>query len=161
MASLPPVRPEDVAGYAYRGVALGLPRVFERLTWKTFMKAFVADGAEVRGFNVRLHQDHDDETLRSLAVRPRTRRDGALESFGHFLVRPRADEVILDYGVYAGTLDPMRLLRDPVRALNEGDPTTLLGMSWLDVLGRRVDTPSWFTLERIDAAPDVPAPSRR
>lgn len=160
MAGLYPVRPEDVAGHAYRGVALGLPRAIERLTWKTFMKAFVADAGAVRGFNVRLHQDRDVR-LDALEVRPRTGRDGALEAFGHFLVRPALEEILLDYGVYAGRLDPMRALRDPVRALNEGDPTTLLGMSWLDVLGRRVDTPSWFTLERIHEAPDVPAPRRR
>lgn len=156
MADLHPLRPDEVAGFAYRGVALGLPRFVERLTWKTFMKAFVADGDEVRGFNVRLHQDGLDDPH----VRPREKR-GALEHFGHFLVRGTPDELLLDYGVFATALDPMRALRDPVRALHAGDPTTLLGMSWLDVLGRRVNTPSWFTLERVGPAPDVPAPRRR
>lgn len=156
MADLPPVRAAEVAGFAYRGVALGLPRFVERLTWKTFMKAFVADGGEVRGFNVRLHQDPLDEPR----VRPREKGAG-LEHFGHFLVRDAAGEIVLDYGVFAKRLDPMRALRDPVRALNPGDPTTLLGMSWLDVFGRRVDTPSWFTLERIGEAPAVPRPTRR
>ncbi|MFO0617757.1 MAG: hypothetical protein U0414_34505 [Polyangiaceae bacterium] len=56
----------------------------------------------------------------------------------------------------------MRALRDPVRALRPDDPTALLGMSWLDVLGRRIDTPSWFTLERVEGvAFDAPLPPPR
>lgn len=159
MATLHPVRADDVAGFAYRGVSLGLPRLVERLTWKTFMKAFVRDGARVRGFNVRVHQDELDPR-QPPSVRPREK-GGVPVHFGHFLARETPEELVLDYGAYASRLDPMQGLRDPVRALHPNDPTVLLGMSWVDVLGRRIDTPSWFTLERVGPAPSVPAPVER
>ncbi len=51
-----PVDPRALEGWAYRGTSLGLPRVVERLTWKTFQKTFYRDpfSGALRGWNVRL-----------------------------------------------------------------------------------------------------------
>ena len=35
-----PLQAQDLAGFEYRGVSLGLPAFVERLSWKTFVKAF-------------------------------------------------------------------------------------------------------------------------
>ncbi len=144
-----PIRPLDLAGFAYRGVSLGLPKLVERLTWTTFQKAFVRDGDEVRGWNVRVEQRGVDAPSA-----PQMRR-GVPWTFGHFRVvdaRGRAPEgcdggVLLDYGAYASRLDPLSRVRDPLVAVNEGSSALLLGWSYLD-LGRAIPTPSWFTLER-------------
>lgn len=151
-----PVAPADLAGWCYRGVSLGLWGWVERLTWKTFAKAFVAepDGA-VRGWNVRLHQD-------GLAAPPRPREArGVPVTFGHFAVRPEGVGVVLDYGVPANPAwDPARRVRDPVVALEPGDPTRLLGWSLVAVGPWRVPTPSWFLLERAGPVPFIPAAAR-
>ena len=57
-----PVDPTSIAGWAYRGTSLGLPKVVEALTWKTFQKTFHRDPATGRllGWNVRLEQDGVD-----------------------------------------------------------------------------------------------------
>src|SRR5262245_37281178 len=54
-----PVDPRELEGWAYRGTSLGLPKVVERLTWKTFQKTFYRDPVSQRllGWNVRLEQD--------------------------------------------------------------------------------------------------------
>ena len=54
-----PVDPAQLEGWVYRGTSLGLPSLVERLTWKTFQKAFWRDPATGRllGWNVRLEQD--------------------------------------------------------------------------------------------------------
>jgi hypothetical protein len=137
-----PVRAADLAGYAFRGVSLGLPAAIERLSWKTFQKAFARDGDRVRGWNVRVEQ----RGLGAPSV-PLKRR-GAPWSFGPFLVRDRAVGVLLDYGACAGLFDPLRGLRDPLVAVNAGDRDLLLGRSLLQLGPLLVPTPSFFTLER-------------
>lgn len=139
------VRAADLAGFAYRGVSLGLPAAAERLTWKTFQKVFVSDGASVRGWNVRVEQRGVD------APSIPKRRRNAVVSFGHFhVIEPRSGRggVELDYGAFAALLNPLRSLRDPIVAVNEGCPKLLLGRTLLQVGGARVPTPSFFTLER-------------
>ena len=142
----------------YRGVSLGLPPLVEKLTWTKFRKAFHRDPVTglLRGWNVRLVQNGvgaEDIPLR---------RGGAPHTFGHFEVRDLTGYAMphgrgaaakvgpgrmLDYGKGGNGLDPVRFLRDPLVALEVGDGRRLLGWSYLDILGRSVATPSFFTLE--------------
>jgi hypothetical protein len=160
-----PLDPDAIAGWQYRGVSLGLPGWVDRVAWKTFVKAFHRDpGAPfVRGWNVRLRQTGVDG-----AVEPLTKR-GAPVAFGHFrVVDPhgycvprRADRgLLLDYGLGgAAPLDPTRLLRDPIVALEARRSDLLLGWSYLELGDWRIPTPSFFTLERWTPVVDpVPVP---
>lgn len=120
----------------YKGTSLGLPAWIEALTWKTFVKTFHRDpetGA-LRGWNVRLEQDGVDAP-----TRPRTTRTGDPKTFGHYTVIDGPGPGLLIK--YKGSP-----LRDPLVALNPGDPSLLLGFSYL-ALGVRVNTPSYFTLQ--------------
>lgn len=150
-----PIDPAAIEGWAYRGTSLGMPALFDRVTWKTFQKAFHRDGAHLRGWNVRLVQRGDP---RAPSEPMRDRRGGPI-TFGHFGVRRARDRgvphgfdrgLLLDYslGARSSRLDPLSRLRDPIVALRAGDADLLLGWSYLATLGRTVDTPSFFTLER-------------
>lgn len=162
-----PVAPRDLEGWAYRGISLGLPRAIERLTWTTFQKAFVWEPQQqlVRGWNVRLVQ----RGLQAPSEPVRDRR-GEPVTFGHFAVRPARGAgvphgfdrgLLLDYAYGARSpLDPLGRLRDPIVALQQGDPTRLLGWSYLEVLGRAIDTPSFFLLEREHRVTFVPRAPR-
>jgi len=157
-----PLRPEDVAGAAYRGVSLGLPRLVERLTWTTFQKAFVRDEADggVRGWNVRVEQQGVEATSVAKV------RKGVPWTFGHFRVvdgrgvapEECAQGILLDYGAFASAADPMGRTRDPVVAVHAGSAELLLGWSYLQIGGVRIGTPSFFTLEREGDVSYVPAP---
>jgi hypothetical protein len=150
---------EALRGASFRGVSLGLPGWLERLTWKEFRKEMFTDEATggVKGHNVRVSSRPELVALEDGASPPSPRlASGAPEVFGPFGVRPlRADEgypcragVVLDYGMAHPALHPMARLRDPLVALREGSTAVLLGASYLDLGGRLVATPSFFTLER-------------
>lgn len=153
--------PEDLAGYSYRGIALGLPKFIEMLSWKTFAKEFAFDqtiGA-VRGWNVRVQQTGVTGPVVPLV------KDGKPFTFGHYRVVPGCGKsplpagpgVLLDYG--AGGNPPWQLFnraRDPLVALAPGDPTTLLGWTYLELLGTQWKTPSWFILRRVGPVTFVP-----
>lgn len=142
----------------YRGTSLGMPGWLERLTWSKFRKTFHRDpktGA-LRGWNVRLEQNGREAPDVPL------RKGGAPFTFGHFVVvsasgyraprrRGRAVQfqhgLMLDYGLGKNLLGPLRALRDPIVALRPGDPTLLLGWSYLELGRALVPTPSFFTLE--------------
>jgi hypothetical protein len=139
---------DALAGHDFRGVSLGLPAFVERLTWKTFRKTFRrrADG-EVEGCNVRLEQRGVDA-----APTPKRGRDGAPITFGPFSVvdvtnAPFRCEagVVLDYGSRHPPWHPLARVRDVVVAL---DDDLLLGALYLECGRLRVETPSFFTLER-------------
>jgi hypothetical protein len=159
-----PLRPDDVAGSAFRGVSLGVPALVERLTWKTFQKAFFRDNARgiVRGWNVRVEQ----RGTSSPGV-PRLR-GGSPWTFGHFLVREAAGRapagcdagLLLDYGPLASRLDPLSAMRDPLVAVNPGSTDLLLGWSYLQIGPRCVPTPSFFSLEREGPVVHIPQPGR-
>ena len=144
---------DDLAGWEYRGVALGLPKFVEKLTWKTFIKAFWRDpGApHVRGWNVRLEQTGLDGAIAF------KQKHGQPFSFGPYRVTDLPQKlpfaiqsgVLLDYGLETGFFDGMHLVRDPLVALNPGDPTQLLGWTYLQLGPWQVSTPSYFTLERL------------
>ncbi len=94
--------------------------------------------------------------------RPPRLKDGKPWIFGHYeVVALRPDEcpiavregVLLDYGRGDNPrLDPTRVVRDPLVALTPGSADTLLGYTYVRVLGRSVGTPSYFLLEREGAA---------
>ncbi len=146
--------PATLAGYTFHGTSLGLPAWIERLTWKTFAKAFVreADG-QIRGWNVRCEQANPP------TWRPRSSR-GVPVTFGHFVVDDDGGGVILDYGRGGNRRsDPLGAVRDPLVALDDrGD--RLLGRSDLAIAGRRLATPSYFLLERAAAIEHVATPPR-
>lgn len=156
-----PIDPDALAGWTYRGTSLGMPEIVDRVTWKIFQKCFHRDASSgaVRGWNVRLEQDREPSE-------PQRDRRGVPVTFGHFLVVPARDRgvphgfdrgLLLDYGGF-GTrpLDPLSRLRDPLVALRAGDTDLLLGWSYLAVVGRTIDTPSFFTLERESRTTHVP-----
>lgn len=140
-----PVALEQIEGYRYRGVSLGLPGWVETLSWKKFAKAFErrSDGL-VHGWNLRIEQDD-----LSLPWRPRMKR-GQEWRFGPFGMRlvPGSDHVEIDYGLGTKGLSPLRRVRDPLRSLDD-EGNLLLGCSQVDLgIGKRLGTPSWFVLER-------------
>lgn len=147
------VTADELAGWEYRGVALGLPRFVEMLTWKTFVKAFWRDpGADyVHGWNGRLVQTGLDGEIvfKQKAGKPFT--------FGPYLVTTLPPKlpfvlqagVLLDYSFGGGFLAGTHQVRDPLVALNPGDPTQLLGCSYVQLGRWQVPTPSYFTLERV------------
>lgn len=134
----------------YDGISLALPRLVERLTWKTFTKTFHRDPAtgELRGWNVRMEQ-HGIGGPRV----PRTR-DGAPHTFGHYRVVPASGvrlaapydmALLIDYDVPSNDLVTRRM-RDPLVAVAPGDPTVLLGVTYLDLGWFRLMTPTYFVL---------------
>jgi hypothetical protein len=153
-----PIEPDALADRELRGTSLGLPRWVERLTWKTFKKVFHRDRRGVlRGWNVRMEQD---EPFRPIL------RDGRPFTFGPFLVRepppdapaPFRRGLLLDYGAATKPWDPLGRLRDPLVALRPGDPTLLLGCSYL-ALGKWIPTPAFFCLEMQEPSARSPGSS--
>ncbi len=160
------IDPDALDGWIHRGVSLGLPGWVDRLAWKTFAKAFHRDPTtgHLRGWNVRIEQTGFDGPYVPL------RRRGAARTFGHFRVvapesypmpKPAKGGLLLDYGLGGNpALDPTRLVRDPIVSLQPGDPTLLLGWTYLDLGRLQVGTPSFFTLERWRPVDEPVAPPR-
>ena len=154
------IDPDAVTGYAYRGVSLGLPAWVDGLLWKTFQKSFVHDPelGLSRGWNLRLKQTGIDGPLVA------KRRRGRPWTFGHFKVGRHGGELpgtpegalVLDYRF--GERGPLGRLIDGVVALERDDPSRLLGRSYLAIGGRRVGTPSYFTLARDHEVGEAVAP---
>jgi hypothetical protein len=142
------VDPDALAGSSFRGVSLGLPRLLERLTWKTFRKSFRRTASGVDGLNVRLVQNGLDGTPTA-----RTKR-GVDVTFGPFAVEPLPADgtpfgcragAVFHYGKRHPSWHPMACVRDVVVAL---DDDTLLGALYLEIGSFTLRTPSYFTLER-------------
>jgi len=129
---------ELVAGGAWAGVALGLPRLVEAVAWKTFLKVVQRGRRGPCGYNVAVEQ-------RGLASWQPVERRGRLRAYGPFVVDDTDRGVVLDYGAAAGRFDPMRWVRDPLVRVG---PSLLLGVSDLHSrrLGLSARTPTWFAL---------------
>ncbi len=171
IASGHPVDPAALEGWVYRGTSLGMPGFVERLTWKTFQKTFYREPAapgRLFGWNVRLEQDGIDAPSR-----PKLR-GGQPVTEWHYEVIPPASVptppgfdrgLIIDYS--RGLLPErgiMRWIKDPLVALAPDSADELIGVSYLVVGGRCVETPTYFTLERehpIDFLPWTGAPPPR
>ncbi len=162
-----PVDPRAIEGWAYRGTSLGLPDAIARLTWKTFQKTFYRDPETGRllGYNVRLEQDGIDAPSR-----PRTRRGRPVTEWYYEVVSPEGVPappgfdrgLIIDYARGPNPPGVVRIVKDPLVALAPGSADELLGVSYLVIGGRCVETPTYFTLERdhrLDAAQIPPPPA--
>lgn len=156
-----PIEPQALGDREYRGVSLGLPGWVDKLAWKKFKKVFHSEpSGALRGWNVRIVQNDLDDTYVA------EQRGGRPRTFGHFLVvsepgphKGGVGRLLLDYGRGARhKLDPLRVLRDPLVAVNAGSVELLLGWSYLDLGFARVPTPSFFSLEREGALSHVAAP---
>lgn len=162
-----PVDPREIEGWVYRGTALGMPSVIERLTWKTFQKTFYRDPATQRllGWNVRLEQDGIDAPSR-----PKTRRGRPVTEWHYEVIEPAGVPtpngfdrgLVIDYSRGPNPPGVMQIIKDPLVALAPGSADELIGVSYAVIGGRCVETPTYFTLERearIDHVPyDQPAP---
>lgn len=149
-----PVDPAELEGWAYRGTSLGLPRFVEKLTWKTFQKTFWRDPLTGRllGWNVRLEQRGVGAPSVPLL------RDGKPVTEWHYeVLSPRGIPtppgfdrgLLIDYSRGQNPLlEPTRLGKDPLVALEPGNSDALLGVTYLVLAGRCVETPTYFLLER-------------
>ncbi len=157
-----PVDPAAIEGYAYRGTSLGLPRVIELATWKTFQKTFWRHPTSKRllGWNVRLHQDGIDAPSR-----PKRRRGEPVTEWNYEVIPPAGVPMpagfdrglVIDYSLTPNPIT-QRIVKDPLVALERDNPDALLGVSYLVVGGRCIETPTYFTLERdhvIDFVPEA------
>lgn len=158
-----PVDPAALEGYAFRGTSLGLPRAAELATWKTFQKTFWRhpDG-RLLGWNVRLEQDGIDAPSR-----PKRRGGVPVTEWNYEVVAPAGIPMppgfdrglVIDYARAPNPrLAPVRFTKDPLVALAPGNFDELIGVSYLVVGGRVVETPTYFTLERdhrIDHVPEA------
>ena len=143
------VEASAIEGWVYRGTSLGLPRLVERLTWKTFQKAFWRDPVTQRlmGWNVRLEQDGLDAPSR-----PKLR-GGVPVTTWFYEVLEGPDGLVIDYSRGPNPpLEPARLVTDPLVSLEPGSAELLLGVSRLGA----IDTPTYFMLEREHRVAHVP-----
>ena len=139
MAKGHPLEATSLAGQAYLGISLGLPRWVDSVLWKTFVKVFdeERDGV-VRGWNVRMAQAGVDGPHA-----PLRNHKGRVRSFGHFCLRQRPDHALeLDYGLVG--------ICDPLVAIRSGSTAMLLGRTLLTCGPFRLPTPSHFALLRIE-----------
>jgi hypothetical protein len=141
-----PVSPEDLAGSTFAGISLGLPKWLEKLLWKKFYKVIErpADGA-IRGYNQRAVQNRLDQPWEPLLRRGRPVR------YGHFAVT--SDErgaASIDYGDRRPAWAPMARVRDPLVRLSSSGPLVLLGVSQIALASRRLRTPTFFALRKLD-----------
>jgi hypothetical protein len=163
-----PIDPRALEGWSYRGVSLGLPRVVEKLSWKTFQKVFWRNPADGRllGWNVRLEQDGVDAPSRP----KRDRHGEPLTTWFYEVLTPTEAKLprswprgfnqglVIDYArANNPALDTVRVVKDPLVALEPGNSDLLLGVSAVALPGLCVKTPSWFLLEREAPVKHVPA----
>ncbi len=147
-----PLSSEALEGKVYRGVSLGLPAWMERLSWKTFQKTFYRDPetGDLRAWNLRLEQIG----LHAPSI-PKTRA-GAPHTFGHYRVVPLdgarsplpcPNGLLIHYGLGGNSrADFMSRLRDPIVALEEGNPELVFGWTYVDLGIKQLKTPSFFLL---------------
>jgi hypothetical protein len=147
-----PVDPAALEGYAFRGTSLGLPTFVERVTWKTFQKTFYRHPptGKLVGWNVRLAQDGLDAPSR-----PKRRRGEPVVEWPYEVTgtdgvpMPSGFDrgLVIDYG-RAPNPPWQRLVKDPLVALEAGSADALIGVSYVVIGGRCIETPTYFTLER-------------
>lgn len=158
-----PIDPAALEGWAYRGTSLGLPRLVEKLTWKTFQKTFWREPSSGRllGWNVRLEQDGLDAPSR-----PRQKHGAPLTTWHYEVVEPRGVPMpagfdrglVIDYARGKNPrLDTIRVTKDPLVAVEPGNTDLLLGVSYLALGKACVETPTYFMLEREHRLEHVPA----
>lgn len=157
-----PVDPAQLEGWAFRGVALGLPDFVAKLSWKTFQKTFHRDAHTGRllGWNVRVHQDGVDAPSRPLEKKGRPWTTWHYEVVSPAGVRtpPGFDRgLLIDYGRGNNpALETVRFMKDPLVALEAGNTDLLLGVTWVSLGRVQLETPTYFLLEREHRISHVP-----
>lgn len=156
-----PVDPRDIEGWIYRGTSLGLPGFVEQLTWKTFQKTFYREPVSGRllGWNVRLEQDGIDAPSR-----PKTRGGRPVTEWNYEVIPPEGVPMprgfdrglVIDYSLAPNPPGLVQIVKDPLVSLSPGSADELIGVSYLVIAGRTVETPTYFTLEREARITDVP-----
>ena len=157
-----PVDPTALEGWAYRGTSLGLPRLVEKLTWKTFQKTFWREPTSGRllGWNVRLEQDGLDAPSR-----PKRRAGAPVTTWHYEVIEPAGVPMpagfdrglVIDYARGRNPrLDTIRVTKDPLVAVEPGNADLLLGVSYLALGPRCLETPTYFMLEREHRLEHVP-----
>lgn len=162
-----PVDPAALEGWLYRGISVGVPPWFRKLTWTTFGKTFYREpqSGDLMGWNVRMRQQGVNGPLE-----PMLDARGVPKTFGHYQVTSSEgfgvpewcrQGLLIQYR-FGGNApwDPVNLARDPLVALDDGAGDLLLGWSYLQ-LGGVIATPSFFVLQReraIDYVPEPPYP---
>ena len=160
-----PLDLDALADTQYLGVDLSLPKVASKVLWKTFRKAFHRDGAEIRGWNVRMEQTGVEGPQI-----PMLDRGGAPLTFGHYRVCSARDiqfpggwrgAHFLDYGT-AGNMrrDPARLGYTPLVAVNAGSMDLLLGWEVFRVGPGWLPLPLYWALQYAGPLDLVVAPPR-
>ncbi|MBK8257208.1 MAG: hypothetical protein IPK82_31610 [Polyangiaceae bacterium] len=157
-----PVDPTAVEGWVYRGTSLGLPGWVERLTWKTFQKTFYREPQSNRlmGWNVRLEQDGIDAPSR-----PKMRDHVPVTEWFYEVVDPEGlpmpagfnRGLMIDYALGPNPPGTVYFTKDPLVSLSPDNADELLGVSYLVIAGRCIETPTYFTLERDHLLNYVPA----
>lgn len=162
-----PVDPRDIEGFAYRGTSLGLPWLIEKATWKTFQKTFYRHPRSglLVGWNVRLEQDGIDAPSR-----PKRKRGEPVTQWNYEVIAsqgvpmpPGFDRgLIIDYGLAPNPpFATVNWTKDPLVSLSPDNADALIGVSYLVIGGRTVETPTYFTLERDHPIDFVPKEIRR
>lgn len=156
------IDPNSLDDTMYRGISLGLPKIVDRLLWKTFRKTFHRDPetAGLRGWNVRLEQNGLEQPSS-----PMHNKRGEQITFGHYhaldargrrMPKPWDIGLFLDYGAAANRLlDIARWLRAPLIAVNEGSVDLLLGWEYVQLGCFQISTPSFWLLEREGSLDEV------
>ncbi len=140
-------RPEELAGFAFRGLSLGLPKVVDKLMWKTFAKVFVPTHRGTSGFNLKIVQQSaqglsSDPLAAPLQPRARNPR------FGEFDVCESDGHLVLDYSGRNRPWSPLHRVRDLIVPVT---PDLFLGETRLAIGRRTIGTPSFFILQRASA----------
>lgn len=155
-----PLPLEAMENTQYLGVDLSLPKLLNRVLWKTFRKTFHRDPSSgvLRGWNVRMEQNDIDGPQVPLKDG-----QGRLLTFGHYHVRSAEGRTFprrwrgphyLDYGVAGNRfLDPGRFGYTPLVAVNEGSHKLLLGWEVMRVGRVFLPIPDYWAL-RIDGPLD-------
>lgn len=166
LASGHPVDPSEIENQLYRGVSVGVPEWFRKLTWTVFGKTFRRDPetGDLVGWNIRMEQNGIHGPLV-----PLKKRNGDPLTFGHYQVTSCegygvpswcSQGLLIQYR-FGGNRpwDPVNFARDPLVAVNPGSSDLLLGWSYLQ-LGGVIGTPSFFLLKReggLDFIPQAPS----
>ena len=145
------IEPASLDDREFHGVALGMPRLVEALTWKTFKKVFRRDPitGKLRGWNVAVEQRGVDGPFVD-----RLRRGQRVvywpyevhRAIDYMVPGPYHHGLMIDYGPPHGRLNPQHLIRDPLVALHDRSNELLLGYSYVDLGWGRLRTPTFFVL---------------
>jgi hypothetical protein len=121
----------ELVGQRFFGRSLAQPGVVLRLTWQTFRKEIDAAGD---GINVMVPQPWHHP------ARPERRHMP-------FALTDTDDGAVIDYRARHRLPHPLGVAVDPVRRIDDGTgPMVLLGVTELWLWGRRLRTPTWFSL---------------